>query len=78
MSGGRHDVLRGFPFNTTTGLLNTTPFAKSTMTAPATNNDRAMPGGFLAISANGNSNGIVWASTPYNGDATHQSTQGVL
>jgi outer membrane protein assembly factor BamB len=75
---GENDVLRGFPFNTTTGLLNTTPFAKSTMTAPATNNDGAMPGGFLAISANGNSNGIVWASTPYNGDATHQSTQGVL
>ena len=75
---GENDVLRGFLFNTTTGLLTTTPFAKSTMTAPATNNDGAMPGGFLSISANGNSNGIVWASTPYNGDATHQSTQGVL
>jgi outer membrane protein assembly factor BamB len=75
---GENDVLRGFAFNTTTGLLTTTPFAKSTMTAPATNNDGAMPGGFLAISANGNSNGILWASTPYNGDATHQNTQGVL
>ena len=42
-----NDVLRGFAFNTTTGLLTTTPFAKSTMTAPATNNDGAMPGGFL-------------------------------
>ena len=39
------------------------------MTAPATNNDGAMPGGFTSISANGNSNGILWASTPYNGDA---------
>ena len=48
------------------------------MTAPATNNDGAMPGGFLAVSANGNSNGILWASTPYNGDAVHQSVQGVL
>ncbi len=75
---GENDVLRGFPFNATTGLINTTPFAKSTMTAPATNNDGAMPGGFLSISANGTSNGIVWASTPFNGDATHQSTQGVL
>jgi outer membrane protein assembly factor BamB len=75
---GENDVLRGFLFNTTTGLLSTTPFATSTMTAPATNNDGAMPGGFLAISANGNSNGILWASTPYNGDATRQSTQGVL
>jgi Bacterial Ig-like domain (group 3)/MBG domain (YGX type)/PQQ enzyme repeat len=75
---GENDVLRGFQFNTTTGLLTTTPFAKSTMTAPATNNDGAMPGGFLAISANGNSNGILWASTPYNGDAVHKNVQGVL
>jgi hypothetical protein len=75
---GENDVLRGFQFNTTTGLLTTTPFAKSTMTAPATNNDGAMPGGFLAISANANSNGILWASTPYNGDAVHQNVQGVL
>ncbi len=48
------------------------------MTAPATNNDGAMPGGFLSISANGSSNGIVWASTPYNGDAANQNVQGVL
>jgi hypothetical protein len=75
---GENDVLRGFAFNTTTGLLTTAPFATSTMTAPATNNDGAMPGGFLAVSANGNSNGILWASTPYNGDAVHQNTQGVL
>ena len=37
-----------------------------------------MPGGFLAVSANNNQNGIVWASTPYNGDAVHHSVQGVL
>jgi Bacterial Ig-like domain (group 3)/MBG domain (YGX type)/PQQ-like domain len=75
---GENDVLRGFQFNATTGLLSTTPFATSTMTAPATNNDGAMPGGFLSISANGTSNGILWASTPYNGDAANQNTQGVL
>ena len=44
---GENDVLRAFQFNPTTGLLNTTPLATSTMTAPATNNDGAMPGGFL-------------------------------
>ncbi len=70
---GENDVLRGFLFNATTGLLNTTPFATSTMTAPATNNDGAMPGGFLSISANGNSNGILWASTPFNGNAAGNS-----
>ena len=76
---GENDVLRSFLFNTTTGLLNTTPWATSTMTAPATNNDGAMPGGFTSISANGNSNGILWASTPYNGRRRRISwTQGVL
>ena len=75
---GENDVLRSFLFNSTTGKLNTNPWATSTMTAPATNNDGAMPGGFTSISANGNSNGILWASTPYNGDASHQLAQGVL
>jgi hypothetical protein len=75
---GENDVLRSFLFNSTTGYLNTTPWATSTMTAPATNNDGAMPGGFTSISANGNTNGILWASTPYNGDAAHQLDQGVL
>src|SRR6202034_1748571 len=75
---GENDVLRGFFFNQTTGQINTTPFATSTMTAPVTNNDGAMPGGFLSISANGNSNGILWASTPYNADAVTTTVQGVL
>ncbi len=75
---GENDVLRGFQFNATTGLLGTTPFATSTMTAPATHNDAAMPGGFLSISANGNSNGILWASTPFNGNAAFYNVQGVL
>ena len=48
------------------------------MTAPVTNNNGAMPGGFVSISANGTSNGIVWASTPYNGDAHKQVVQGVV
>ena len=37
-----------------------------------------MPGGFLAVSANNDENGIVWASTPYNDDAVHRSVEGVL
>ncbi len=48
------------------------------MTAPVTNNDGAMPGGFLTVSANGASNGILWASTPYNGNAVVKTVQGVL
>jgi outer membrane protein assembly factor BamB len=75
---GENDKLRGFEFNATTGMVNTTPFATSTMTAPAINANSAMPGGFLSVSANKTQNGIVWASTPYNGDALHQSVEGVL
>jgi hypothetical protein len=48
------------------------------MTAPATNNYGAMPGGFTAISANGSSSGIVWASTPWNGNAVSTPVPGVL
>ena len=70
---GENDVLRSFLYNSTTGTINTTPWATSTMTAPVTNNDGAMPGGFTSISANGNSNGILWASTPYNGNAAGNS-----
>src|ERR1700677_2105904 len=70
---GETDVLRSFLYNSTTGTINTTPWATSTMTAPVTNNDGAMPGGFTSISANGNSNGILWASTPFNGNAAGNS-----
>jgi hypothetical protein len=70
---GENDVLRSFLYNSTTGTINTTPWATSTMTAPVTNNDGAMPGGFTSISANGNSNGILWASTPFNGNAAGNS-----
>jgi hypothetical protein len=70
---GENDVLRSFSYNSNTGTINTTPRATSTMTAPVTNNDGAMPGGFTTISANGNSNAILWASTPYNGNAAGNS-----
>jgi Bacterial Ig-like domain (group 3)/MBG domain (YGX type) len=75
---GENDVLRAYTFNATTGLMNATPVAMSTMTAPTVNNNGAMPGGFTSISANGNTNGILWASTPYLGDAAGSLTEGVL
>jgi outer membrane protein assembly factor BamB len=75
---GENDYLRGFQFNATEGLLTAAPFAESTMTAPVTNADAAMPGGFLSISANGGTNGIVWASTPYSGNALTNIVQGVV
>ena len=75
---GENDVLRAYTFSPTSGLMSTTALATSTMTAPVTNNDGAMPGGFITISANGGTNGIAWASTPYNGNAVHVSVQGVV
>lgn len=75
---GENDFLRAYTFGTTTQLLNSTPFALSTMSAPETNNHSAMPGGFMSISANGKNNGIVWAATPYSADASQATVQGVL
>ena len=75
---GENDVLRAFSYSSSSNLLNTAPIAMSTMTAPMTNANGAMPGGFLSLSSNGNANGIVWASTPFNGNAIHVTVEGVL
>jgi len=74
---GENDVLRAYRFNSN-GLLNSTPFATSAMTAPATHASSAMPGGFLWLTANGISTRVLWASTPYNGSACQGNVQGVL
>ena len=75
---GENDFLRAFQFSRSTGRFQTTPSYVSSMKAPMTNANGAMPGGFLSISANGNMNGIVWASTPYNANAQQATVQGVL
>ncbi len=75
---GENDVAREFLFNSTTGLLNPTPAATGTVTAPATHANGAMPGGFMSLSANGNGSRVLWASTPYNGNASEETVQGVL
>jgi outer membrane protein assembly factor BamB len=75
---GENDFLRAFSFDPSARKINSTPVAMSTMTAPMTNNRSAMPGGFLSLSANGDTDGIVWASTPFAGDASQATTAGVL
>jgi outer membrane protein assembly factor BamB len=75
---GENDTLREFRFDSATGLLITTPYATSAMTAPVTHANGAMPGGFLCLSANGTSDRILWASTPYNGSAEEANVQGVV
>jgi outer membrane protein assembly factor BamB len=39
---------------------------------------KGMPGGFLSISANGNHDGLLWATTPLNADAFVTTVRGVL
>ncbi|MGA2132431.1 MAG: FG-GAP-like repeat-containing protein [Bryobacteraceae bacterium] len=52
--GGTNDALQAFAFNTSTGLLSTTPVSASPETY-------YYPGSTPSISANGTTNGIVWA-----------------
>ena len=57
-----HDVMKKFSLTATTGKLSTTPVSQGTFTY-------TWPGAFTTISANGNSNGIVW---------TYEATSGTL
>lgn len=57
-----HDVMKRFTLNPNTGLLSTTPASQGTF-------NYAWPGAYPVVSANGNSNGIVW---------TYESTTGTL
>ena len=59
------DYLRQFRFNLSTRHMDENPVRVSSYRAP-----EGMPGGALAISANGNRNGIVWLSMPSAEDAT--------
>jgi hypothetical protein len=52
--GGQADNLMAFSFNTSTGLLSTTPSSKTSKTF-------GYPGTTVSISSNGTTNGIVWA-----------------
>ncbi len=69
---GEEDFLRAFQFDG----LRFRGAGKSTMRAP----EKSMPGGILAISANGNTAGsaILWASLPLSGDANMGTVPGIV
>ena len=71
---GENDFCRAYQFNGTS--FTTSASGASTMRAPVTNS--GMPGGFLTVSANGGSNGIIWALTPWNANANNAVVAGVL
>ena len=51
---GDSDGMRQYTWNSAMGMLNTTPFART--------NSAAFPGGAISLSANGSTNGILWAT----------------
>ena len=88
---GESDHLKAFQFNGTS--FNNTPVSQSAAWSPATGGnpplctntggtiyESCMPGGFLSISANGGTagTGILWANTPYSGNAEAQIQPGIL
>jgi outer membrane protein assembly factor BamB len=77
---GENDNLRAYKFDPIQGRFNTTAIARSTMTAPVTNANGGMPGGFLSLSALGSNpnTAIIWAATPYNANANNSVVQGIV
>jgi Ricin-type beta-trefoil lectin domain len=71
---GENDVGKAFKFNGST--FTTTAFSTTTVKAPTTG--CGMPGATLSISANGNTNGIIWANCVFTGDALHNIVPGIL
>jgi hypothetical protein len=53
------DYLRAFRYHNASHTLETSPAAISSVRSPD-----GMPGAFLSLSANGNTDGIIWASIP--------------
>jgi Carbohydrate binding module (family 35) len=69
---GESDYCKAYAWNGTT--FGTTPSSQSSFTDPL----NSMPGGALTISANGTSNGILWADAVFTGNANHNVTPGIL
>lgn len=70
---GAEDTLRVYSFNGS--LFNTTPVAFSTAVAPTGN-----PGGILSLSANASTagTGVLWATHPFDSDASNARVLGIL
>ncbi len=71
---GENDRGKAYKFDGS--MFNTAPLMKTAVTSPITG--CGMPGGLLSLSSKGNTNGIVWASCVYTGDAVHDIVPGIL
>lgn len=65
--------LKAFAYHVGAGVMDEAPIAQTTWRVPD-----GMPGGALSVSANGMTNGIVWASYPNQDDATMGVHRGTL
>lgn len=77
------DDLLMWPFDTATGRVqNPGSPNRFRVTDPGNpaypGGSPGMPGGFLSLSANGTSNGIIWANKPWNANLNQQVGSGVL
>ncbi len=70
--GGESDQLKAFSWNGTS--IGTTPSSQSSFEGVSA----SMPGWQQSISSNGTSNGIVWASRVYSGNANNATQPGIL
>jgi hypothetical protein len=68
---GVNDVLRQYAWNPAAAQFQTPPVASSSASA-------FFPGGMMALSANGSSNGILWATTTYQNPDDYGTIPGVL
>ncbi len=75
---GENDHLKAFSFSGS--LFQTTPVSQGAATSPALPSPPGMPGGCTSLSSNGTTPGsaIVWAATPYQGDASGNTVPGIL
>ncbi len=70
--GGESDYLKAYQWNGTT--INTTPTSQTSFTDVLS----SMPGWQQCVSANGTTNGIVWATRPNSGNANNATQPGIM
>jgi hypothetical protein len=78
---GENECLRAWTMDASgkvTFVGKSTEVASSALANPSVKGEGGMPGGMLALSADGKQNGIVWATAPITGNANQQVVEGII
>jgi outer membrane protein assembly factor BamB len=79
---GENGNLRAYALDVASGkaklLAHGAEFASEDLASPSNRSLGGMPGGMLAVSANGEDQGIVWATAPLDGDANQTPVPGII